>query len=166
MSHIATIETEFRDLDALEAACRSLGLELRRGQATFAWWGTLGDRVSMTAEQLIAKLRRYDKTFRPPAGVDLDEWRRGACEHVIAISGDEYQIGLRKTSTGWGLVGDFDMFEKLGRVVGQRGGLLKQAYGIEIDKRIAARSAQLRGFRLAAETTLPNGTKQLRFVKS
>jgi len=39
MSHVATIELIVKDLDALELACKSLGLELVRDQHTYQWYG-------------------------------------------------------------------------------------------------------------------------------
>jgi hypothetical protein len=39
MSHIATVEVEFRDMDALAKACVKCGVELRQDQKTFKWFG-------------------------------------------------------------------------------------------------------------------------------
>lgn len=39
MSHIATVKSQINDLDALEEACRELGLELRRGQKQHHYYG-------------------------------------------------------------------------------------------------------------------------------
>ena len=38
MSHIATVEVEFRDMDALAKACVKCGVELRQDQKTFRWY--------------------------------------------------------------------------------------------------------------------------------
>lgn len=38
MSHISTVRTQINDLDALEDACRELGLELRREQKTHRFY--------------------------------------------------------------------------------------------------------------------------------
>lgn len=38
MSHIATVEVEFRDMDALAKACAKCGVELRQDQKTFKWY--------------------------------------------------------------------------------------------------------------------------------
>jgi hypothetical protein len=40
MSHITTIKVEIMDLDALDEACKPLGLELRRGQKKYRWYGS------------------------------------------------------------------------------------------------------------------------------
>lgn len=39
MSHISKIELEIKDLAALDQACQRLGIELRRDQHTFRWFG-------------------------------------------------------------------------------------------------------------------------------
>jgi hypothetical protein len=39
MSHVAQVSIDIRDLDALEQACKTLGLELRRGQKTHRYYG-------------------------------------------------------------------------------------------------------------------------------
>ncbi len=38
MSHIATVEIEFRDMDCLAKACERCGVELRKEQKTFRWY--------------------------------------------------------------------------------------------------------------------------------
>lgn len=40
MSHIATVEVEFRDMDALAKACVKCGVELRQDQKTFRWYNS------------------------------------------------------------------------------------------------------------------------------
>lgn len=40
MSHVARVDCEIRDLDALEIAVAKMGAELRRNQKTFRMWGT------------------------------------------------------------------------------------------------------------------------------
>ncbi len=39
MSHISKIELEVKDLDALNRACKRLGLSMARGQKHFKWFG-------------------------------------------------------------------------------------------------------------------------------
>src|SRR4051812_32472193 len=92
MSHVATVDVEIKDLDALDAACKKLGLELVRGQTTFRWYGQhVGD-------------------YPLPAGftgADL-----GTCEHAVRVPGraDAYEIGVvrrRDGRSGWSLMWDF-----------------------------------------------------------
>lgn len=39
MSHVATVDIEIKDIEALDAACRRLGLELVQKCTTFSTWG-------------------------------------------------------------------------------------------------------------------------------
>ena len=43
MSHIAKIELEVTDLDALSQACKHIGLNLVRGKTSFKWYNGNGD---------------------------------------------------------------------------------------------------------------------------
>lgn len=38
MSHLATVEAQIKDLDAVEAACKEMGWTLHRGQTQFKMW--------------------------------------------------------------------------------------------------------------------------------
>ena len=67
MSHVATINIEVKDLDALGIAAGRIGLELVRGQKEYRWYGqSVGD-------------------YPLPAG--LTEADLGVCEHAIRIAG-------------------------------------------------------------------------------
>ena len=39
MSHVATVEVQITDLDALKAACEKLGLEFVEEKTEFRWYG-------------------------------------------------------------------------------------------------------------------------------
>lgn len=43
MSHVATIDVEVKDLDALAEAAARIGMELVRGQSTYRCWYTASD---------------------------------------------------------------------------------------------------------------------------
>lgn len=89
MSHIT--KTGFSilrtDLDAAEQACRDLGgLELKRDQHTYKWFGQfMNDSESG---------RRYARQVSP------EKW--GRCAHAIVLTGqpDAYEIGLVENSDG------------------------------------------------------------------
>lgn len=78
MSHIATIKTEIKDIEAVKLACAELGLEFKENQKTCKFWPTAG---------------------RP---------QEHPCEHAVAlpIGSYEMELGLVKTETGYSLVGD------------------------------------------------------------
>jgi hypothetical protein len=82
MSHVESIKLNITDLDALEAACKSIGLELSRGQKTYRWWGhSVGD-------------------YPIPAGFTANDL--GKCEHAIRIPNNNsaYEIGVVKNRDG------------------------------------------------------------------
>lgn len=174
MSHVATINVEIKSLDDLEAACRSLGLELVRDQKTYRWYGrSVGD-------------------YPLPAGFAAEEL--GTCEHAIrvplsVVGADRcYEIGVVKRRDGrpgytllWDFfdggrcqfaVGDCDgpgsvedadynpHQTRLVQFVGGSGQKLVQSYA-----RVAAiRTAQQQGFRVQ-EQRLQDGSIRLVFQK-
>lgn len=142
MSHIATVEIEIRDLDALKAACARLGLEFRQGQQQYKWFG------------------RSVGNYPLPAGFTAAEL--GSCEHAIGIPGNKraYELGVvarRDGRPGYVLMWDFYMGGYgLEAVVGKDCNALRQAYATEVAKRKAIQQ----GFRVQ-ERKLSNGSVQL-----
>lgn len=130
MSHVAEMELEIKSLEALEVACKRLGLELVKGQKTYKWWGhSVGD-------------------YPLPAG--FTEADLGKCEHAIRIPGDKraYEIGVTKRrdgKPGYALLWDFYAGGYgLEAKIGPGGGLLKQSYSIQVAKKQMMR----KGFRV------------------
>ena len=131
MSHVAVMEgINILDLDALEVACAGLGLELLRGQTTYAWWGySVGDSPL-------------------PAGMKVEDL--GTCHHAIRVkgtvpangTGGPWEIGLWPNAQG-GYSPVCDYFGAAGqalmKVVGENGGALAQAYNSEVILRELAR---------------------------
>ena len=131
MSHVAIIEVTINDLDALASAAKKIGLELRRGQTSYRWWGrSAGD-------------------YALPAGFTADEL--GKCEHALSIPGNDqaYEIGVvrrRDQKPGWTLLWDFYAGGKgLETVVGVGATKLKQRYAAEV----ATKQARRQGFRVS-----------------
>jgi len=137
-----------RDLDALEAACATLGLELCRGQKVYNWYGrSVGDTAL-------------------PVGFTKEEL--GKCEHAIRIKGTKlngqinnslpYEIGLvsrRDGKAGHALMwdtwqGGHGLVEK----VGENAGRLRQEYACEVAVRIAKRQ----GFRIVKKQVRSDGS--------
>jgi hypothetical protein len=146
MSHVATVDLEIKDLDALDGACKRLGLELVRGQQTYRWWG------------------RHVGDYPVPAGFTKEDL--GRCEHAIRIPNDQsaYEIGIvrrRDGKPGYALMWDFFAGGMgMQKHVGEGCAKLKQAYALSI----ATRTAQRNGFRVT-EQQGPNGTVVLRCTK-
>jgi hypothetical protein len=129
MSHVARIELEIKDLDALKAACLELGLELMHGQQTFCWYGeVVGDSAI-------------------PEGFDADDM--GKCHHAIRVPGAKYEVGVVNRNGKYTLLWDFYNAGGLERVLGKGACRLKQAYSAERVRR----EARLKGYHLQERKT-------------
>ena len=112
MSHVTAVEAKVVDLDALDAACKELGVTLVRGQRTHNWFGTWMNDWNVGAA---AATQGYDpKTF-------------GQCDHAIRVPGSRYEVGLvpSKDGTGYALVYD---------TWGPEGQTISRALGTGLDK--------------------------------
>lgn len=112
MSHVSKIEIEINDLVSLKKACQRLDLEFREGQKTYVWYG---------------RLVTPDKTPLPEGITEKD---LGHCTHAIHIPNAEYEVGIVQRGTKYLLLADF-WDTRLKNAIGDNGGRLKQAYGIE-----------------------------------
>lgn len=123
MSHIAKIEIEVKDLEALRAACARIGCTLHDNQRTYRWYGrSMGD-------------------YPLPEGFAVSDL--GHCEHAISVPGASYEVGVtqrRDGRPGYTLLWDFYRSGGLEAQLGANGGKLVQAYGIEAAKRAARRA--------------------------
>lgn len=142
MSHVATIEMDITDLDALESAAKRCGLELVRGQKTYNWYGEhVGD-------------------YPLPEGFSASDL--GKCEHAIRVPGNSsvYEIGITKRRDGRpGYTLLFDFWQGghgLMQFAGDECAHLRQAYSIEVAKK----TARKRGFQVS-EKPLQNGKVKL-----
>jgi hypothetical protein len=135
MSHVAKIEVEIRDLEALAAACQRIGCELHMGQREYAWFGTsVGD-------------------YPLPEGFKAADL--GKCEHAISVPGASYEVGVvarRDGRQGYTLLWDSWSSGGLERKLGQGASRLVQAYGVEA----ATRAARRQGYSVT-ETTREDG---------
>lgn len=143
MSHVAIIDIVIKDLDALEAAAKRLGMELVRNQRTFQWFGiSVGDYAA--AADAAEK-----------HGIAQEDF--GKCDHAIRIPGavDAYEIGVLKGPAGYRMIWDH-WDSRLRKTVGDGAGKLLQAYAIEC----ATREARRNGYTVT-ERALPNGSIKL-----
>lgn len=147
MSHVAQIDVEIRDLDALQEACGRVGLELIREQKTYRWFGEhIGD-------------------YPLPAGFAAEDL--GKCEHAVRIPGPgnvAYEIGVckrRDGRPGYTLMWDFfGGGQGLVHVAGKDCCKLRQAYALVVAKRAAMKQ----GFRVM-EKKVQDGSYVLRCVR-
>lgn len=121
MSHIATVDLEIRDLDALAEAAQRCGVELVRGQTRYRWYGTsVGD------------------TPLPEGFATAD---LGHCQHVLRVPGNAkaYEVGVVSRRDGRpGYVLHWDFYAGgygLQDHIGVNCGKLKQAYGLAVARR-------------------------------
>lgn len=150
MSHVATVEMEIKDLDALRAACKAIGVEFREGQRTFRWFG-----------QWVNDYSAADAAYK--RGIDPKTY--GTCEHAISVPGNPhaYEVGVVRTNTGkLALAWDFYAGgHGLMAAVGPKAGKLVGAYATEVAKRTLFRA----GYTLGKSTVKADGTTEVVFNK-
>ena len=144
MSHVADVQMQIKDLDALRSVVARMGGELVMGQKTHRWYGRFLNDWSSDR----AAVRRIDSsTF-------------GKCEHAIKFDGIDYEIGLITGEGGYQLIYDSyggDLERKLG--IGLP--ILKQAYGVEVTTRQLSRL----GYRTTT-TQNANGSVRVEAVRA
>jgi len=92
MSHVVVVEVQIKDLDVLAAVCEKLGLEFRKNQKTFKWYG------------------RYMGDYPLPKGFTKEDL--GKCDHAIGVPDkpEAYEVGVCKhkdDKEGYQLLWDF-----------------------------------------------------------
>jgi hypothetical protein len=143
MSHMARVQVEVSDLDALEDAAKALGLEMVRNVSTYKWYG------------------KFMRDWPLPQGIT--EKDLGKCEHVLRIPGDStsYEVGVARSKTDPSkYVLLFDFWAGGGNLVkhvGKDGYKLMMQYPCEV----ARKHLRQRGRRVIEERT-PEGKIVLR----
>jgi hypothetical protein len=148
MSHVAVVKVNIRSLEALDRACRALGLELRLGQKTFRWYGSWQ--------------RDYRQADAAPNAIDPALY--GRCEHAVAVPNDTeaYEVGVVNNPAGEGFVMAFDSFDPCRRMVdkvGQDCGLLAQEYAAQVAE-MEAQELISQGWQIQ-RVVQPNGDLQV-----
>ena len=156
MSHVTDVKLKVHDLDALDEACQTLGLELRRGQKSYAWWGTyVGDSHAYGGHD--------PKLF-------------GRCEHAIGIPGQTprngsngpWEIGVVKAVDGYGYDLLYDTYGGAGQALTQRVGpqsnALRREYAASVATRKAVDKLSRHGWRVVREE-LPGNNIRLKLRK-
>ena len=144
MSHVTTIDVQVKDLDALEAACKELGLELVRGKTTYKWFGQfMGDSAL-------------------PPGMTKDQL--GKCQHAVRVPGNDraYEVGVVQQPDGtfrlawdaWS--GGYGLMER----VGDNCGRLVQSYAAQV----ATKQARKQGYSVQRKV-LADGKIQLQLTR-
>lgn len=115
MSHVSHIQLKIYDLSAIKRACNRMGFQFMENRKTYIWYGKL------------VEPEKY------PLPLGITEAELGHCDHAIKIPGAKYEIGIVKRNNSYMLLCDF-WDTKLKNAIGENGGLLKQAYGVEVIK--------------------------------
>lgn len=138
MSHVANVEIQIKDLQALKRACKALGLEFVENQNTYAWYGQWMDDWHTTDA---AVTNGYDeKDF-------------GKCEHAIKVPNSSYEIGVVKNPNGVGFRLIYDTWGENGRKVSEQLGgksltKLKNEYAVAV----TTKQLMSQGFRVKRST--------------
>ena len=138
MSHVACVELEVNDMEALEETCKELGWNLKRGQKTYKWFGRWVNDYSAG-----------DAAYHH--GIDPKDY--GKCDHAISIPGINYEVGLVQKPTGkpGQYVVIFDFFDQALKdaLGGQGAPKLIQHYGV---KKVTA-ECQKKGYKVTHTKT-------------
>ena len=134
MSHIAKIEMEINDLDALKKACKSLGFQFMENQKTYIWYG------------------RWVGDTPLPQGVNIEDI--GKCTHAIKVPEAVYEVGVVQKGSKYHLMWDFWRGGGLEKHIGKDACKLKQAYTLERIRK----AARVKGY-LTHETRINNGVR-------
>ena len=142
MSHVATVEVQITDLDALKAACEGLGLAFVEGKTEFRWYG-----VSVGDAPLPEGFTREDM---------------GKCDHCLSLRDnlDAYEVGVVRRRDGKpGFLLMYDEWRGgygLEAIIGQKAARLKQGYATQV----TVRQMRKKGYRVT-QATLESGAIRL-----
>lgn len=150
MSHVSSIAIEINDLDALDAACKTLGLELIRGQKTYKWYGRWVNDYS-----------QGDAAYKN--GIDPKDY--GKCEHAIRVVGKPgaYEVGVARTTDGK-LTLVWDLWaggRGLQEAIGDKGSKLLQEYAMQV----GMKEMMTKGFRVEREFNTVTNKPRMRAWK-
>ena len=134
MSHIAKIELEINDLEALKSACKAMGFDFMENQTTYQWYGKwVGDTPL-------------------PQGVEIEDL--GKCTHAIHVPAAVFEIGVVQKGSKYNLMWDYWIGGGLEKHIGKNACKLKQAYTLARIRK----SAKQKGY-LIHETRAQNGIR-------
>ncbi len=126
MSHVASVDLQVTDLEALKSACKELGLTFMEGQTTYKWFGRwMNDYSAEDAAYL--------------HGINPEDY--GKCVHAIKVPGATYEIGVIKHPSGKGFGLIYDFYGSGGgpimKTLGKGCEKIKQFYGLHKAEKLA-----------------------------
>jgi hypothetical protein len=164
MSHVVEIKHRIKDLDCLAQACKDLGLDFRKGQKTFRWWGkSMGDFAlpkGFTADDLGKCIHAIGR----PDDMDFNESVTNIPTGGQICTGRPYELGVVEARDGQGgyallfdfYAGGYGLEEKVGKGAQK----LLQRYEVAVATKVARRQ----GYALR-EHTREDGTVELTCTK-
>lgn len=153
MSHIATVDLEVHDLDALAEAAARVGLELVYGQETYRWYGTNVSNYPLPTGFTTADLGKCEHAIRIPPG------------DVPAGGMRPYEIGIarrRDGEPGYLLLWDYWAG---GYGLQERAGPNCEFLSREYAGITATREAMQHGFMLGDEQRFEDGSIRLELIR-
>lgn len=129
--HVVAVNVEFKDLNAIKAACKRLKWVFCEHQKTYTWFGRWVDD-SPTPRHLFTTEAEYKRVCAMEKADRIEYMNKllGTCTHAIKVPGCNYEIGL--IQQGDKFVPIWDWYEgKLNSAMRQEGGPLVQAYAVE-----------------------------------
>jgi len=147
ISHIATINVTFIDLDAVKIMAEQLGLEFVEGAKEYNWYKNwLNDYAAENA------------AYRH--GVKPEDY--GKCEHKLRVPGqpDAYEVGFVKNPNGAGYIAVYDLYGPQGKTLTDRIGKDGEKMKCQYVEAAATRQLIRQGYQVSKET-LQDGTVRI-----
>ncbi len=147
MSHVATVEIEIKDLDALKKACAELDLLFQENKKTYRWYG-----------QWVNDYSAADAAYKN--GIDPKDY--GKCDHAIGLkTGKGYEVGVVLKGGKYVLVYDnWQGGQGLEKVTGKGLSKLNQGYV----KQVTRKSLLMKGYVAGSTKTHADGTIEMVFT--
>lgn len=162
MSHVVSIATELRDLEAVKKACERLDWIFNEGADTYRWYGRWVDDSPIPEALFTPEEADRVKALSVGARQAYMNALLGRCKHSISVPGCDHEIGLVTSPNTGHLIPIWDWFDTdLNKLMGQTGGPLLQAYAVEKAKIEAA----ARGY-VCDEQVLEDGTIRLNIAET
>lgn len=164
MSHVVEIKHRINDLECLALACKALGLDFRKDQKTFRWWGKSVGDYPLPEGYSKADMGHCLHAIGRPDEDSFTEHRSNIPTGGYISQGKPYEVGVVEARDGKGgyallfdfYAGGYGLTEK----VGSRAEKLVQRYEVEVAKKVARRQ----GYALREEAR-PDGTIALHCTK-
>jgi len=150
MSHVALVEITITDLDALQKACAACGLEFRKDQKTYRWFG-----------KWVSDYHAKDAAYLH--GINPKDY--GKCIHAIGVPDNKqaYEIGVCSNPKGAGYVLIWDFWNGgygLLAIAGENCDKLFQAY----TKEVTVKKLKNKGYSLTKTNVYDNGEIELELI--